>query len=165
MKKHIALLLAAAILLSIAGCAGKGEKIQSPVSMYYLRSEFTYNSIDSVVASEIRDAASFENEARTILSAYLLGPQSDDLRSPFPKNTRLLQLTLTEDTAQIILTNAIATLRGIHLTLACVCLARTVMELTGVQKVQISADSEMLGGNKSIIIDSSSVHLTESTTK
>lgn len=164
MKKIISFLLVIALLLTFAGCAGNREKILSPVSMYYLRNEFTYGSADSVITPEVRDGDPYNNDAKTILSAYLLGPKSDDLRSPFPKNTRLLQLTMNDNTAQLVLTNTFASLNGIQLTLACVCLAQTVMSLTGVASVQISADSELLGGNKSITIDSDSINLTESLT-
>ena len=165
MKKTTVFLLLIAMLFSLIGCAERKEPITTPVSFYYLRSEFTYGDTNSVTASEVQDASLFSNDHFAILSAYLAGPKSEDLKSPFPTGTTLMQLSVANGTAGMILSDNIAALTGIQLTVACVCLTRTVMELTGVERVEISAETKLLGGSKSIIMDSRNVYLTESASK
>ena len=165
MKKMTVFLLLTAILLSLMGCLEQKEPITTPVSFYYPRSEFTYGSTDSVTTAEVRDAALFSNDHFAILSAYLAGPKKEDLKSPFPTGTTLTQLSVANGTASIILSDHIAVLSGIDLTVACVCLTRTIMELTGAKRVEISAETKLLGGSKSITMDSSNVYLSESSAK
>jgi len=55
-------------------------------------------------------------------------------------------------TAKIVLCDEFATLKGLDLTIACACLSRTVIALTGCHEVIISAESMQLDGKNFITL-------------
>ena len=134
MKKSIALLLVLAITLSLAACASS-----SAVTYYYVRNEdeYLYGVSDGVMVGESREAAGHVDDLRYLLILYLHGPVSDNLTSPFPAGTKLVELTREGGALTVQLTSIFTVLEGTDLTLACACLARTCFALTDAQSVTI----------------------------
>ena len=166
MKKLLLLILAATLLLG--GCY-KEDPVENPVVFYYIpqepmvESDFHHDM--SYIRSETRDGTNLGTSLPEILTAYLQGPSADSaLRSPFPTGTKLYNVNLTQETLYITMDGSFAELTDLDLTIACVCLTRTCMELTDAQTVQIAAKGALLDGAEYIRLDASSVELTDSYT-
>jgi spore germination protein GerM len=142
MKKIICLLLSVAILL-LSSCSIHGQEESAVAPFYYLRDPdtFLYGSPDGVVSSENRDIAGHENELNYLLMLYLKGPLDEGLESPFPEGCRLLQLNEKNGKLSIVLNSSFTTLKGMDLTLACVCMARTCFTLTDAESIRIMGKS------------------------
>ena len=135
MKKMICLLLLVCLVLPAPGCAAQKEEITDPVVFYYPRTEVDYDAPDGVFAREIRSRAGAD--AFRLLEALLRGPESEALANPFPKGTLLTELRQEGGTVYITLSNEFAALKGIKLSVACVCITLTAAELLGVDAAAI----------------------------
>ena len=140
MKKTICFLLCLVTVL-FCGCRAHTGDDQVQSSFFYLRDPDTYHygSPEGVISSELRDITGHENELNYLLMLYLKGPLDEALESPFPEGCSILQLTVQAGKLSVTLNPSFATLKGMDLTLACVCLARTCFSLTDVQSIRISA--------------------------
>lgn len=160
MKKAICLILVAFLLCTLTACENK--KIENPVNFYYLRAKYTYGSADSVISAEIHEYPDTNNTAG-LITQYLKGPQDSLLTSEFPFGTKLVMLQQQDSSISITLTDHISRLSGVSLSLACVCLAKTVMEYTGVNTVFISAETKFLANKSYIIITADDILLFDNT--
>lgn len=153
MKRLTGILLATLLLLSLCGCNANRQRINKPADFYYCHNTAlpTYTLSDGVIAPEQRESDGYDDLAK-LLSLYLRGPQDPQLRSPFPREVTVVQLLQNGTAVEITLSAQFAGLSGYDLTLACTCLAMTVMELTQAETVQISAEESLLGGNPVISI-------------
>lgn len=157
MKRLLCCLLIIASLLCLCGCMA--EDISNSANFYYIRNGFTYGSEDSVMASEVRSTAGLSGE-QEILDKYLEGPQdTNSLISPFPSGLEITEFTYKERNLHITLSTQITTLSKAKQTLACACIARTVMELTGVTAVYFQTDSADYARMDPIIFNKDSVLL------
>lgn len=156
MRKTLSMFLILALLLALCACAS-GDK-ETPARFYYLREpdNFLYGSSEGVVTFEERDSAGHSGDLKYLLTLYLQGPVTEGLESPFPTGSKLVELS--HSGAELILTldSNFATLTGMDLTLACVCLARTCLSLVNVQSIHILAASPKgeIIINETITIDS-----------
>lgn len=163
MRRRIAALLCAALLLTLTGCGEDPEKgIQSPCVYYYIASEIDYIGDDGVIRGEIRDIAEHEDSLDWILRDYFKGPVSENLRSPFPKDTRLVSVQTREDEAVLQMNEAFGGLSGVELSLAASCIAETCFQLEEIQRVSISASSGLLDGKQSIALSRGDILLQDS---
>ena len=160
MKKSICIILVVLLLCSLSACENK--KIENPVNFYYLRTKYTYGSEDSVVSAEIHDYPEIDNTAG-LITQYLKGPQDSLLSSKFPFGTKLVTLEQQEHLISITLTDHISQLSGATLTLACICLAKTIMEYTGVKTVRISAETKLLSNMSYITVTEDDILLVDDT--
>ena len=160
MKKAVCIMLVALLLCSLAACQNK--KIENPVNFYYLRTKYTYGSADSVISAEIREYPEADNTAG-LITQYLKGPQDNLLSSEFPFGTKLVALEQQGRTISITLTDHISRLSGASLSLACVCLAKTVMEYTGAKTVFISAETKFLSNLSYITVTEDTILLVDDT--
>ena len=153
MKRLFCILLVTILVTGLWGCDSNQPRLNAPVEFYYCYDTTlaTYTMSDGVVASEQRESTGYEDTAK-LLDLYLQGPLDPKLRSPFPAGITVIQLALNETVAEIALSQQLADLSGYDLTLACACLAMTVMELTQAEAVQISAEDKTLWGNPFIMI-------------
>ena len=108
------------------------------------------------MVAEIHNIQGFNND-QDILRAYLNGPKDASLISPFPGETEIVEFVYKGDTLYITLSAHIVTLSKAKQVLACACLARTAMELTGVQAVHFQSDSTGLAQMEPIVISKDSV--------
>lgn len=163
MKRRIAALLCIAILLTMAGCGEKPEKeIQAPYTYYYIASEIGYSGDEGVIRGELRETAGHQDSLEWILEDYLKGPVSENLISPFPKNTRMVSLQVQENEALLQMNEAFGSLSGVELSLAAGCIARTCFQMDEIQKVSISASSGLLDGKQSISLNREDILLKDS---
>lgn len=156
MKRFLCIFLILSIVFPCFGCTDK--KIDEPATFYYLRRSNSFNSEDSIIAPETVDGSRFSNIS-LMLSSYFRGPSDLALESPFPAGTYLLDTALSSDLLVVTLSDNFALLNGIDLSLACCALAKTAMEYTGVEEVQIKAVTALLDGETSITIDTRDIVL------
>ena len=141
MKKLLCIALTLSLLLSLAACGARGK--EESARFYYLREpdNYLYGSADGVVTFEERDAAGHSGDMKYLLTLYLQGPLTEGLESPFPNGCKLVDLVRGGADVTVTLDSNFATLKGMDLTLACVCLARTCFSLVNAQSVRILAQS------------------------
>lgn len=157
MKQWIAALLVCTMMLIFVGCH-KNPPIEEGPAFYYCTAQLNYGMQSKSILSEHRaDAQNASLEEA--LSLYLAGPKSETLRSPFHSGLKLVDVHCEEDTLFITMNDALAELSGLDLSIVCCCLSLTGMELTGAQRVTISAEDSLLNGQKSITMDNNSLLL------
>lgn len=137
MKRVISLFLMFSLMLS--GCSLFGERIKEPVTFYYVRADYPFNTTDSVLASEEREASGHRDDLSYLLALYLIGPADDELVSPIPKGTRIYSAEQKEDTVYLNLSDTSATLTDSGFSIACACLSMTCISLTGADSVTITS--------------------------
>ena len=163
MKRFFSLLLVIAVTLSLAACASRNA-----VTYYYVRNEdeYLFGEADGVMVGESREAAGHVDDLRYLLILYLHGPISENLKSPFPMGTKLVELTREGDSLTIQLTSIFTVLEGTDLSLACACLSRTCFDMTDVQTVTITAMgretvSVTMERDNLLLMDDSAEYMTE----
>lgn len=159
MKRILSLLLIISLLLPLAGCAT--GRIHTPGNFYYRRTETEYDGTDGIISPEQRELKDIQDDIGAILQEYLSGPASNDLESPFPRDTELVQWQMIQTSLHINLNTAFAELSGIDLTIACACIARTMLELTDATTIRICADGALLNGSTYMIMTNENMHLSD----
>lgn len=137
MRKIIALLLIAVLLLGLVGCVQTADT----AAFYYTRYEdsYLYGQENAVIAAEYRDITGHAGDLKYLLTLYFHGPTMEYLCSPFPSGISLRSVERSGSTLLIELTPSLTVLNGTDLTLACACLAKTCFALTDAEAVTISA--------------------------
>lgn len=159
--KRILILFLTLLLIPLAGCQKDTTQLEYPVTVYYKRAEPTHGTADSVIASTTIEGKGHEKDYSYLLSRYLKGSDDPHFARTFPRGTTLVSFKLDALTAKIVLGYYFSSLSEMDLTIACVCLARTIMELTGCQEVIISAENTQLNGQNFIILSADSYVLTD----
>ena len=128
------LLLLLPLVLLCACTTAPAEQADAPFSFYYRCAEVAYGGEDGVIRAE---AAPLEPDAglRTVVLQYLKGPASPELRTPLPADWALESIGLTEGTAELVFSGIPC--RSLDRTILNACLARTLLQLPGVQRVSI----------------------------
>lgn len=157
MKRWICFLLVI-LCLPLWGCQEEETPLLDPFNGYYRRAELFHGSTDSVVAPLPIEGVGLKNDPMMLLNVYLT-METDPYYAPtFPEGTEILIMELEDGTADILLSSAISQLTGLDLTIACACLTKTVIELTGVDSVIIRARGTTLDGASYITMDLSSIY-------
>ena len=142
MKKSTILLILVLIMI-LSGCKFGNSVPDEPVNFYYpwadLESTMKQNPQCTAIGSEEHDISGNRNSLSYVLSLYFLGPQDSTLVSPFPQNTSVLSIQNEEGLLTLELSTNFAQLKGIDLTVACTCLAKTCFDLTGAESVLIQS--------------------------
>ena len=167
MKRAIAVLLVLFMFTGLCACTQEKD-IVYPIAYHYLRvpqanGEIAHGSADSLIGSEVREGDGYQDNLTLLLDVYLHGPLDKDFRSPFPVGTALRSLNLQDQTAAVMISSHLATLTGVDLTVACGCLALTVMDLTGASTVIITAENALLDGKESVTMDRNNLVLIDNT--
>lgn len=157
MRKTALLLIAFILCFSLFGCV-QAPQMDKPVTFYYRVAQLSYETDDTVIASEVREAAQM-GSLSAIVQVYLAGPQTDTLANPFPAGLILKNLSCDDSTVYITVSSELADLTGLSLTIACGCMTMTLLELTGMETVCITAEDALLDGAKSITMDKNSLLL------
>ncbi len=152
MKKILCVFLPLLLLLSLVSCAQGHADPRVPVTFYYRTREFGVEKGEKVISSEAREGFGHREDYIYLVDMYLRGPVTEKCISPFPAGTTLEQLDLMNDTVLIELSSHISLISGTELTIACVCLAKTVSQMTGMKAVRISAKGDLLDGQPFITI-------------
>lgn len=133
--RHLILFLLVSCQI-LTGCSVIGERIKEPVPFYYVREDYQ-ESMEQVILSEVREASGHRNDLPYLLALYSMGPTSEGLVSPFPKNTRMTLITRADNSIELSLSDGVLILTDAEFTLAGACIAKTCMELTDVEQVTI----------------------------
>lgn len=145
------------VLVMLAGCAAAQPAKEPAYSFYYLRTEPVYFSEDGIISSEQHTVHS-QDDLNIILEHYLQGPTDASLVSPLPKGTKILSAQMENGTVTLIFSNEIAQYSSIDLTLACCCIAKTCIGITGCESVVIQGEDVLLNDAKSITITAESMN-------
>lgn len=134
MKRLYCLVLICCLILS--GCSNTGEHIKEPVTFYYVQKNYR-KDMDSVIASEVREASGHKDDLPYLLALYSMGPSDEELKSPLPRNIKIEPQEITEEGLELHLSENVLTLSDADFTLASACLSLTCIELTGVHQVTV----------------------------
>lgn len=162
MKRIVCLITGILLCFTFFACSNATEDIQVPVAYYYQTADFDYQNPTGIIVSETHESFGHENDYFYLTEQYLNGPSTADCISPFPTGTHLEQLTILDDRIMVILSTDFATLSGHDLTIACSCFAKTLIEMTGLDTVTISAKDALLDGTPSITMTKNDFLLTDS---
>lgn len=152
MKRMISVFLILSCLLSLSACKPDAENIRNPVNYYYQTADTDYTSVNGMIATEVREASGHIEEYAYLIEQYLNGPRNTECISPFPAGIALEEFELETNKAVLTLSPHITTLSGAELMFACVCLTKTVSEMTGVRSVQIATVDGTINGNSTITL-------------
>ena len=150
MKRLLCFALMFTLLLALCSCSKQSESIRSPVTFYYRAQDIQFGTENDVISAELRDSFGHTEDYEYLMKQYLDGPRTENCISPFPAGTTLVQIDLVKDKILIVLSSHLSTLTGSELTIACTCLAKTLLEMTGMKAVQISSDNSLLDGEPSV---------------
>lgn len=137
MKRALCLILCLGLVLT--GCSFSGQRLREPVTFYYVRQDYRYGTEDGVIAGESRESAGHGEDLNYLLSMYLMGPTSEELESPLPEDTVLLGVIQLDGAVTLQLSDTEKTLTDLEFSLACACLATTVMGIASVTQVTVES--------------------------
>ena len=149
------------ILTTLPACSNSSQDIVSPVNFYYLAENIRYDNPTGVLMADVREAKGHEEDYVYLIEKYLSGPETPECVSPFPEGLQLESLNILTGKVSIVLSTQFAELTGHKLTLACSCLAKTLLEMTGVNAVTISAKGATLNGELSVTFTKNDFILTD----
>lgn len=161
MKRSLILLLVIALTILSVGCDRTPAPPKQPVTFYYPVSNPVYDGKTGLIHSEVRDSTGLNDNMTELINLYLRGPLSETLRSPFPENVTVTRYSTTANTVILELSSEFANLSGIDLTLACACMAHTLLDMTGLERFQISAADSMLDGMSTITMERNDLYMTD----
>ncbi|MBE6933620.1 MAG: hypothetical protein E7462_00980 [Ruminococcaceae bacterium] len=153
MKRVVCFFFVCLLTLSLFGCNQGNHPPENTVAVYCKRAVPTYGTADSIIAATYLETDGHSDNYSYLLGKYLQIAPSEEFVSPFPTGTSLIQFRLEGLTAKIVLSDQFAALSGMDLTIACTCLAQTVMSLADCQEVIISANTSQLDGRNFITLN------------
>lgn len=160
MKYKSPLIFLTLLCLLFSGCSNASN---GNTAFYYLNEQANYGIMGTAIDSERRAERTELSEINQILSQYLKGPRSSDLKNPFPDGTTLISATIDQGAVRVILSDELAALTGVDLSIACACMTLTVKSITGYAKVEIRSQNASLNGQDAIIMDANSLQLSDFT--
>jgi hypothetical protein len=153
MKKVLCFLLALCCFAGILGCDSEDTTAENVVKVYYQREKPIFGTADGVIADIAMDATGHENEHTYLLNQYLKSVPAEGFVSPYPTGVFLVGFKVEGLTAKVVLSDRIADLTGMDLTIALICMAQTVMSMTGSHEVIISATTKQLDGQNFVTLN------------
>lgn len=153
MKRFFCLIAVVSMLLG--GCFRQAPQSNELVTFYYLQSQYQYGDSQSILGQEERQVSGHREDLRYLITLYLMGPTEEGLRSPLPSGTRILSAEQEEGSVTITLSEVPASMTDLAFSLACACLTKTCIELTGTDSVTIvsGARSVTMGSENLILSD------------
>ena len=144
MKKRLACLLLAMVLL-LSGCAAAAvaaAEQEEFCQLYYPVRDMARAAGGDALGTEASalrkdDSQSLETQAEILMNALLAGPTDQELETPFPEGTRLLDVEIRGSHASVNVTTAYRNLSGIALTLADYCITLTLTQLSAIRSVSV----------------------------
>lgn len=144
MKQSYTLLLSAIVMLSFLGCGGQRRHSAegTPVSFYYENQNAQQLDVESVVAAETRYYNGFS--LQELLELYLKGPETEELLSPFPDGTHVLNAIFSDDHVTLKMSMEFFTLSGIDMSIANYCLANTICSYMDLESVVLTDEMDTI---------------------
>ena len=152
MKRLLCIVLIFLLLLTFSGCRDNSDDFKKPANFYYQNASVAFFDTDSVIAHEVRETVIYNGQVVDILNAYLKGPVSDKLVSPFPTDLRVITTQRVNDYIVITFSKEFSYLSGLDLTIACSCICATVVELTGYNTVEFKSEGSLPDDLTSLVI-------------
>lgn len=157
------LIAALLVLVLLTGCAAAIEsRTQSinPIDFYYCRSEPLYGSETGAIDFETAELGRKDVTVEQIMQRYLSGPESEQLRSPFPQGLVCTRTELDGTTLSVYLSSEYSALSGVELSLASACLSMTLTQIEFVDSVRVlSSDgrtpAQLLEPEQFVLFDAS----------
>ena len=156
MRKILCFLLVICCFAGILGCTSDHDKPENSVSVFFKREKTVYGTADGVIGETYLDAAGRETDYAYLLNVYLQMTPGEGLSPTYPKGVAMMNFKLQGLTAKVVLSDPIAELTGMELTIALTCLTKTVMSITGCQEVIISATTKQLDGQNFVTLNKDS---------
>lgn len=159
MRKRIVLLvLTAAFFLS--GCVGtqSGREIYT---VYCAADLERSRGGDAVYALEVQADGENEERVASDLLRQMIAASGDSYQSPLPAGTQIRRVQIENGLATVDLSGEYARLSGMELTLADACIALTLCQLSGVERVSVLAEGESLPYREEQTLASSEVLLSQ----
>lgn len=143
MRKRVLILLCGIALL-LCACIGQGaERGQPPkgaYGVYYAVSASNRGS--AAVDCEYRTLEEGAQPVPALMELLLAQPENLGLSSPFPTGVRLLSWQLEEGQLHLDLSEQYGGLSGVALTVADYCIALTLCQVEGVERVYITVEGD-----------------------
>lgn len=153
MKRSICLIMVLCFMLS--GCSVVGERIKEPVAFYYV-SDTYQEDMAQVIVSEVREASGHRDDLSYLLALYSMGPITEELKTPLPRNSNITVVDHSENSLELDLTDGSPEMTDANFTLASACIAKTCMELTDVQQITVhSGDRRITIQHDNLLLDHS----------
>ena len=149
MRKLLPLLLCAAALVSICGCArdtGAGQQ-GVPYDLYFLEADLSAVPGGDALRAEtvyLEEGLGARELAETLMERLLEGPADTGLKNPIPAGTSLLSLELKGAQAMVDLSSSYRSLSGVALTLADYAITLTLTQLPQIAVVSITVRGQEL---------------------
>lgn len=142
MKRMIPLLLLVVLLCSACSSRKETKEMVQPVNFYYRTATTDFSAEDGVIRAELRDMGAELYTEQELFSLYFQGPESDNLIAPFSQDTELIYARRLGSTLELRLTRDAQSPEEFDHSLTYACLAKTGLELEGVNKVRIIVRSK-----------------------
>ncbi len=153
MKQLICLFLIFSLLL--CGCSSLGERIKEPTTFYYLCGQYQQD-LCCVILTEEREASGHTDDLSYLLALYLMGPVSEECRSPLPSGTAVQSIQHNSNTLTIELSDLDKTLSDSEFSLAGACLTMTCLDIVPARNVTV------ISGTRSVTMNRNSLSLFDS---
>lgn len=143
LQRILSLLLICAILLGCIGCTvEKRAKDDVPVAFYYVAQDAEQLKMVEPVTFEV----CYVNVLSLwdLFAMYFSGPESEELVSPFPAGTHVLDIQYPDGKLTVKLSGEFFTLMGIEMSLASCCLANTICNYLNVDSVTLVDETESI---------------------
>mgnify|MGYP003304105486 CR=1 FL=1 len=146
MKKSVCIVVCLTMLLLMTACGQADIPSANTVKFYYIHNELQYGTESGVITPAVINGQYDEDDYQLLLEKYLNGPTDYESISPFPAGITLKDFQIVGEKALLVLSPHMGTLSGSSMTVALACLTRTVIEMTGVEAVQISIENQQING-------------------
>lgn len=157
MKRILALLLCAALLLTLPGCTSGSGTVTG--TFYYRRAVTEFGVTDGIITGENRTIPGTMTDTDALLHAYFSGPESDGLIAPFPRDSAVLDWTMEDGTIILTMNDSFGALSGVELSIACACICKTLTGLLPVTQVRLQLADVPLGGEKYLLLSAGDIRL------
>lgn len=151
-RKLAAMFLLLSVLVQVSGCGTDefktGKTMTTPVKFYYCSTNAFdadyYENDNGSLDWEYRDIGDRWPSAAEMIAMILDGPASDDLYSPFPRDTSLKSVQLQNGALTIEFHGGLSSLSGVEMTMAAACLVHTMRQYPGVETVEIKTETSVM---------------------
>ena len=126
------------LLLPVLMITGCGNRLKEPVTFYYVNTGYDLD-MSPAIGSEQRETSGHSGDLDYLMALYLMGPASDELKSPIPKGISILSTEHSNAGITLELSDTSRTMTDVQFTLACSCLTLTCFEITDAEFVTINS--------------------------
>ena len=149
--KYICLIFSAVLLFSILCGSANEQQNGNSVTFYYCATEAEFGSEMGLFAAEERYVSYNPGEYEALIQEYLNGAISADCVSPFPGGTTLVDYSLSDNAAAIVLSPHMGLQSQADVITCCACLCKTLFTLSDLEAIFISVDGDQINGENELV--------------